>query len=154
MKASPGSALLMLLCISTVLVIATTASWYTASLLHEVACVRQQRFQQQQSANALLVYGTVIAQQKFDDLCKAVEPIVLYQGTWPLSENIMANGYVISSQKSDGIQLVATLEVETKAPSPSCKAKQKANAAVLLKHDKQDPKAVIMAQWGMHGQSC
>lgn len=154
MKASPGSALLMLLCISTVLVIATTTSWYTASLVHEVACVRQQRFQQQQSAQALLVYGAVIAQQKFDDLCKAVEPVVLYQGTWPLRDDIMANGYIISSQKSGGVQLVATLEVETKVPSPSCKAKQKANAAVLLKHDKQDSKAVIMAQWGILEQRC
>lgn len=154
MKASPGSALLMLLCISTVLVIATTTSWYTASLLHEVACLRQQRFQQQQSANALLVYATIIAQQKFDDLCKAVEPIVLYQGAWPLREDLMGNGYVISCQKSGGVQLVATLEIDAKSFSSSGHVKQKANAAVLLRRDSQNPKTILIAQWGMHEDAC
>ncbi|MBS1986326.1 hypothetical protein JST99_00125 [Candidatus Dependentiae bacterium] len=153
MKTSSGSALLMVLCLSTVLMIATTTSWYTASLLHEVACVRQQRFQQQQSAQALLLYGILIAQHKFDDLCKESEPIVLYQGAWPLSEDLIGNGYVISRHKKDGVALVATLEAEVKEPLHARQAQQTTNAAALLRHDKQDQKKIIIAQWGMFEES-
>ena len=125
MKPQSGSALIMVLCICTVLMIATTSSWYTASLLHDVSCVRQQAFQRKQSVEGLLVYATRQAKQQLEDLWSKTQPTVLYEGAWPSGDSISYNGYAVSYKKNSRLKICVTLKNTDK---------QVATATALLSH--------------------
>lgn len=110
MKPPCGSALIMVLCICAVLMIATTSSWYTASLLHDASCVRQQVFQRKQSAQGLLVYATQTVKQQFEDLYQATQPTMVYQGPWPCADHTRYTGCAISYKENSCLKICVTLK--------------------------------------------
>lgn len=110
MKLQCGSALIMVLCICAVLMIATTSSWYTASLLHDASCVRQQAFQRKQSAQGLLVYATQKIKQRFEDLYQVTQPTMVYQGPWPCGDHTRYTGCAISCKESSYLKIYVTLK--------------------------------------------
>lgn len=145
MKLSAGSALLMAMTIGAILMIATTTSWYAACLLHDAACVRQQVFQHKQAAYGLLVWATTRAQARFDELCKAPEPILLYQGAWPCGDGKFCTGYAVSNQTATGIKICVILQKESK---------QASTATALLAYQTTDSKHIVIEQWGADDAVC
>jgi hypothetical protein len=139
MKQLPGSALVMILFITSISLIAVTASWYSASLLHDAACVRQRAWQQMQSAHGLLVYATEKAKKRFDQIFAEPQPVLLYQGEWPCCTAVSYTGSALSYRSDGGIKILVVLQDGSQTLV--------AVSAVLVRSTPDSPITVV--HWGV-----
>jgi hypothetical protein len=144
MKRVPGSALVMVVCLGAVLMIATTASWYTACLLHNAACVRQQVFVRQQAAQSLLIWALNQYQDCSEDLGSITKPTMVYQGLWPLTADVVCTGSVFCYPETSGIKICALLKQADQTIAT-------AGALVVRTTTKNN---LVIAQWGLDNLVC
>jgi hypothetical protein len=85
MKSNPGSAILLVVIISSILLIGTTALWRSASLSFESAIYCYKAQKTFYAAESLAIYGIAMIKNNLITInkLKPNKDILIYQGSWP-----------------------------------------------------------------------
>lgn len=136
-----GSALIMVLFITSILLITATTSWYIAFLLHEASMIRQRCLQHAQAAKGLLMYATHKAAKKFDSLYASESSTMLYQGQWPAHDQKKYYGCATALKKDSAIKVYVILQEHGRVV---------AQISSLVEINPLDVKKDIIVGWNMH----
>lgn len=141
MNNTSGSAMIMVLLLTSILLITATTSWYIAFLLHEASFIRQRCLQHAQAAKGLLVYATHKAAKNFTRVYASESPTMLYQGQWPAHDQKKYCGCATASKENSAIKVCVILQEDNRVV---------AQVSSLIEIDPLNEKKVILSGWNMH----
>jgi len=128
MKMQSGSALLLVMVVTTALMVCVTNVWYTASLASDAALERQHAEQHLQATQGLLTYAVALCADNARVLCdpkrQSRDTTTFSLPQWPCGDGQAYTGHIISEAYKGTVTITAHLKhQDTPVTSLQCTLK-------------------------------